>query len=242
MKLLNFYSLGSFSFGVKGFSRLQQIIFTRYSSTQAKSVNNKNNQLNKLELIGLGPNSKKLKQYKESLGKLSEIQQVAIGLMLGDASLQTQNNGKTYRMKFEWGDKNKVYLDHVYNLFYEWVLTEPHKKVRISPNGNEVTNWGFQTISHEAFNYLAQLFLNKNVKSISTDLIKNHLTPRGMAYWFCDDGGKLDYNKNSKNKSVVFNTQSFKDEEVENMSQQLAEKFKLDCEVRTNKGKKNYSS
>lgn len=195
--------------------------------------------INKSEVVGLGPNSKLLKQYKESLGKLSKVQwEAAVGLVLGDASLQTQNNGKTYRMKFEWGDKNKVYLDHVYNLFDEWVLTEPHKKIRTSPAGNKVINWGFQTISHEAFNPLAKLFLDKNKKIISTDLIKTHLTPRGLSYWFCDDGGKLDYNKNSKNKSVVLNTQSFKDEEVGIMAQQLMDKFCLDCEVRSNKGKK----
>jgi hypothetical protein len=102
--------------------------------------------------------------------------------MLGDASLQTQNKGKTYRLKFEWGDKSKIYLDHVYSLFDEWVLSEPHKKVRISPAGNEVINWGFQTISHAAFNPLAQLFLDQKTKIISTDLIKNHLTTRGLAY------------------------------------------------------------
>jgi hypothetical protein len=39
--------------------------------------------------------------------------------MLGDASLQTQNDGKTYRMKFEWGARSKSYLDHVYSLFGE---------------------------------------------------------------------------------------------------------------------------
>ena len=84
--------------------------------------------------MGLGPNSKLLKQYKESLGGLTEVQrEAAIGLILGDASLQTQDKGKTYRMKFEWGDKNKVYLDHVYDLFDAWVLSEPHKKVRTSP-------------------------------------------------------------------------------------------------------------
>ena len=48
----------------------------------------------------------------------------------------------------------------------------------------------------------------------------------------------VDYNKNSKNKSVVLNTQSFKDEEVESMAFQLIDKFDLDCEVRSNKGKK----
>lgn len=171
--------------------------------------------INKNKLIGRSPNSKLLNQYKSFLIELSQVQwETAVGLILGDTSLQTQNKGKTYRMKFEWSNNSKPYLDHVYNLFNEWVISEPHKKTRFSPAGNEVINWGFQTISHEAFNALAFWFLNNNVKSISADLIQNNLTPRGLAYWFMDDGGKLDYNKNSKNKSVVLNTQSFKDQEV----------------------------
>jgi hypothetical protein len=78
------------------------------------------------------------------------------------------------------------------------------------------------------------LFINKK-KIITQDLIKNHLTPRGLAYWFMDDGGKLDYNKNSKNKGVVLNTQSFESKEVKAMAQQLSEKFNLDCEIRSGK-------
>ena len=53
-----------------------------------------------------------------------------------------------------------------------------------------------------------------------------------------DDGGKLDYNKNSKNKSLVLNTQSFTDKEVETLSNGLKAKFNFDCSVRSNKGKK----
>ena len=105
--------------------------------------------------------------------------------MLGDASLQTQNKGKTYRLKFEWSVKHKAYLYHVYNLFDEWVLSEPHKKSRFSPKGNLVTNFGFQTISHKAFNFLAELFINKNNKKIISNLlIMEYLTERSLAYWF----------------------------------------------------------
>ena len=86
--------------------------------------------LNKENLIGISPNSKLLKEYKKSLSKLNlEQWEASIGLILGDASLQTQNNGRTYRMKFEWSDKSKPYLLHVYNLFDEWVLSNPHKKI-----------------------------------------------------------------------------------------------------------------
>lgn len=195
--------------------------------------------IDKHSLIGLGPNNKKLKEYKESLYALNHKQkEAAIGLILGDASLNTTNNGKTYRIKFEWSDRQKPYVDHVFNLFDQWVLSKPHKKVRISPKGNKIITWGFQTISHKAFNDLATLFITNKKKTISNCLIKNYLTPVGLAYWFCDDGGKLDYNKNSKNKSIVLNTQSFTNIEVKNMSKELMEKFNLDCEVRSNKGKK----
>ena len=195
----------------------------------------------KNEVIGLGPNSTKLKEYKDSLIELSiEQKEAIIGLMLGDASLQSQNKGKTYRIKFEWGDKNKAYVLHVFNLFDEWVLSQPHKKERLSPKGNLVINWGFQTFSHKAFNYLAELFLldKGGKKGISVNLIQDHLTPKGLAYWFMDDGGKLDYNKNSKNRSVVLNTHSFTDLDVEKMCDQISNKFDLLCEVRSNKNKK----
>lgn len=51
--------------------------------------------ISKENVLGLSPNSKLLKEYKDSLHMLSKLQwEAAIGLMLGDASLQTQNKGK----------------------------------------------------------------------------------------------------------------------------------------------------
>ena len=194
--------------------------------------------MKKEQLIGISPNSNLFRKYKKSLTSLSQIQfDASIGLVLGDASLNS-SNGKTYRLKFEWSDKHKAYIDYVYSVFDEWIISPPHKKVRTSPKGNLVTNWGFQTISHEAFNPLADIFIINNKKSINESLIKEHLTGRGLAHWFSDDGGKLDYNKNSKNKSVVLNTQSFTELEVISLTNVLNEKFKLKTEIRSNKNKK----
>lgn len=183
-----------------------------------------------------------LKVIKSLYFVLSKEQwEASIGLILGDASLNTQNNGKTYRIKFEWSDKNKTYLTQVYNLFDEWVLSSPHKKTRISAlraGQSPVITWGFQTISPKAFNPLAELFILNGKKVISDSLIKNHLNGRGLAYWFMDDGGKLDYNKNSKNKSVVLNTQGFSDLEVTKLANELIIKFDFNCEIRSNKGRK----
>lgn len=188
--------------------------------------------------VGKGPNSKSLKIYKMSLTNLSEIQwETAIGLMLGDASLQTQNKEKTYRMKFEWGDRNKLYAEHIHNLFNEWILSPPYKKSRLNINNNIVTTWSFQTFSHEAFNSLKDLFSINKRKGVINNLIKNHLTGRGLAYWFMDDGGKWDYNKKSKNRSLVLNTHNFTKEEVEMMSSELNDKFSLNSTVKLNKNK-----
>jgi hypothetical protein len=196
--------------------------------------------IDKKELIGLSPNSKLLKEYKESLPNLSSIQYEAlIGLMLGDVSIQSQNGGKTHRIKFEWSNKYKTYIDHVYSLYSDWILSYPHKKIRLSnvyPN-NEIFNWGFQTISHKEFNKIADLFIKNKIKQVPTNLIKYHLTPVGLAYWFMDDGGKLDYNKNSKNRGLVLNTQSFTKNEVEQMIIELNNKFNLSTFMRMNKQK-----
>lgn len=108
------------------------------TKTKKKNMTNK---ILKTDIIGLGPNSHKLKEYKNGLFQLTKEQrEAAIGLMLGDASLQSQNKGKTYRLKFEWDDKNKKYALHVHKLLDEWILSDPHKKNRISPKGNTVIN------------------------------------------------------------------------------------------------------
>jgi hypothetical protein len=58
--------------------------------------------INKSQIIGKSPNSNLFKEYKKSLKALTDIQlEASIGLLLGDANLQTQNKGKTYRLRFE---------------------------------------------------------------------------------------------------------------------------------------------
>jgi hypothetical protein len=101
----------------------------------------------KKEDIGLS--KKRLKRYKEQLNSLSSDQlEISIGLCLGDASLQKQSTRpesyKQYRMKFEWGDKNKEYAFHIYETFDEWILSPPRAQDRmvakpnrqISPEGS----------------------------------------------------------------------------------------------------------
>jgi hypothetical protein len=89
--------------------------------------------------MNFSPNSKALRKLKAKLVGLTEVQfEAVIGWILGDVSIQSQNKGKTYRLKFEWGDINTDYAFHVYSFFKEWILTEPKAQTRINSNGNEV--------------------------------------------------------------------------------------------------------
>lgn len=171
--------------------------------------------------ITLKPNSKALNLYKENLKPLSQEQKEAIiGMILGDASLQKQSKAGDYRLKYDLTAKNRLYAEHIIELLNGYVITELKHRFRLNKNNNIIEGVWFQTISHKEFNFFSELFINKlGKKSISKNLIKNYLTPRGLAYWFMDDGGKLDYS--SKSKGIVFNTQGFTFEEVENMSKEL---------------------
>ncbi len=146
----------------------------RGSNLRSYSIRNQTYFL--FKLMNLSPNSKALRELKAKLVGLTNVQfEAAIGLILGDASIQSQNKGRTYRLKFEWGDINKTMLSMC--MIYSRILTEPKAQTRINSNGNEVTTWRFQTFSHEAFNPLAELFLSVQGKKMVKDgLIRDHLT------------------------------------------------------------------
>ena len=85
--------------------------------------------------------------------------------------------------------------------------------------------------------FLSNIFIYKPQKSLNLALIEKLLSSRSLAYWFMDDGGKLDYNPLTKNKSLVLNTQSFSKIETDGLAFLLTNKFKFKTEIRSNKGK-----
>jgi len=183
----------------------------------------------------IGQSRRILRSYKNQL-KLSESQfDTSIGLMLGDASLQTQDGGKSYRLKFEVGDRNREYLTHIKSVFNDYILQEPRLTVRTNKNENQVSTWQLETVSHTEFSKLADILLNANRKKyIKPELIQEYLTERGLAYWFMDDGGKLDYGPN-EGKGFVLNTQGFVEQDVHYLAEGLEQKFGLQTWVKPNK-------
>lgn len=163
--------------------------------------------------------SNKIEAYKQDL-KLSDLQrEILIGLLLGDGHLETQNNGRTYRLKIEHSYLQKEYVDWLYQIFKDWVLTPPKEKEQ-TVLGIKYNKYYFSTVSHGAFRFYAQQFY-KEKKKVLPRMIKKWLSPVAMAVWFMDDGSI----KSKHHRALIINTQSFSKPELQTLIKILEEKF-----------------
>jgi DNA-binding transcriptional regulator WhiA len=169
--------------------------------------------------------SREIEKKKSSL-KLTDAQrEILIGVILGDAHLETQNDGKTYRVKFEYSLKHREYANHLYEIFREWILTPPQLKQDDTHN-----NIWFQTVSHGAFRFYAHQFYDDKRKCVPK-LIHRYLSNRAIAYWYMDDGSV----KSRESKGVIFNTQSFIKNDIERLIKCLRSRFNLETKIREQK-------
>ena len=174
--------------------------------------------------------SREVEDHKKNLKLSQEQKEVLVGVLLGDGCLETQNRGRTYRLKIEQSAQHQAYVRHLYELFKPWVRTGPRKRVRKARNGTETTSCGFSTLSHGAFRFYAHQFYADGKKHVPK-LIHRWLTPRGIAYWFMDDGSI----KSKQSRGVIFNTQGFTRPDVERLIEVLKTRFELQAKIRRQK-------
>ena len=174
--------------------------------------------------------SKEIEHKKKKLKLNREQREILVGVLLGDAHLETQNNGSTYRLKIEQSIKHKSYVEHLYEIFNEWVNTPPKIRMRTGENGSLHKMIGFQTYSHGAFRFYAHQFYTNKQKRIPP-FIERWLTPKVLAYWYMDDGSC----KWRLSKAVILNTQCYRREEVQKLRLILKKKFDLESKERKQK-------
>ncbi len=169
--------------------------------------------------------SRAIEAYKTTL-RLSDVQrEVLVGILLGDACLETQNAGRSYRLKIEQGIAHADYVQHLYLVLRDWVLSPPRPK-QGQTKGVTTLNLAFQTVSHLELSLYGQLFYRERRK-IVPDNIGELLTARGLAYWFMDDGSM----KSSESKGVLFNTHAFSSDDV-NRLVEILKGFDLRAQMR----------
>ena len=170
--------------------------------------------------------SKEIEAYKEGL-KLSELQkEVLIGMLLGDGHLETQNGGRTYRLKVEHSYLQKEYVDWLYQVFKEWVTTPPRERTQIVL-GVSYQKYGFSTLSHGGLRFYAQQFY-QNKKKVLPRMIHKWLSPIAMAVWYMDDGSI----KSSHHRALIINTQRFSMAELKRLVIILKDKYGVEMKLR----------
>jgi hypothetical protein len=162
-------------------------------------------------------NTKEIKENKKKLTLSNEQRAILVGLLLGDGHLETQNGGRTYRLKVEHSEKQVDYVHWLYELFASWIPSKPYRRVR--PDGR--ISVGFTTYSHGSFRFYAQQFYPIGKKKVIPKLINKLLTQAGLAVWFMDDGSR----KSSKHTTYNIHTLAYTKRDLERLQDTLLKKF-----------------
>jgi hypothetical protein len=160
-------------------------------------------------------NTDEIKKLKEGLKLTQRQRDILVGTLLGDGHLETQNNGRTYRLKVEHSIAQREYVEWLYEEFKQWVRSEPY--VRHRKNGQ--TFVGFTTYSHGAFRFYGHQFYDDNRKKVVPKQIHKWLKPLGIAVWYLDDGSQ----KSAKHSTYILHTNAFKKVELERLQKTLVQ-------------------
>ena len=170
--------------------------------------------------------SKIIEEYKKSLRLSSDQRALIVGTLLGDGCLETQNHGRSYRLKIEHAIDQKEYVDWKYSVLKDWVLTEPRIKAHMS-YGKLRENYCFSTVSHGELRFYGQQFYKNNEKIIPK-MIAKMLSPLALAVWFMDDGSI----KSKLHRALVIHSQSFERTDLEIIIEILLKNYKIKAVLR----------
>src|SRR3990167_3855972 len=162
-------------------------------------------------------NTKAIREIKNGLLLTKRQQEIIADTLLGDGHLETQDGGKTYRLKIEHCDAQSEYLAWLYQEFKSWIPSEPYTKVK---NGKVYV--GVRTYSHKSLQTFGKIFYRQG-KKIIPKVIEKLLTPLSLAVWFMDDGSL----KSVKHRTYVIHTLGYSRDELEKIQKVLTEKFDL---------------
>ena len=181
-------------------------------------------------------NSSEIKSFAESIKLTDEQREILVGTLLGDGHLETQNKGRTFRLKVEHSVNQKDYTDWLYEKFKNLVLTKPQVKEQ-KINGKLYQKYWFSTVSNGAVRFYAQQFY-QNGKKVVPKFIAKMVTPLSLAVWFMDDGSL----KSKFHRARIINTQCFNELDLKRLQEMLLKKFNINTTLRNQKeGKQIYN-
>lgn len=182
---------------------------------------------------------KQLETYKKQLTLNHGQKQVLVGLLLGDAYVNFHRESKnpTFYIEFAQSVSRANYVDHVYQILKPFVGSPPKINLigGIKPDKLKRYEVRFKTYSHPEFQFYYHLFYplcdGKRVKRVPKN-IADLLTPKGLAYWYIDDGST---SSARGFKSCVFNCQGFDRIGLEILAQAMQSTFNFHTSVYVDK-------
>lgn len=166
----------------------------------------------------------------------SPLNEIIIGLLLGDGHLQCRNgNSRFIYGQSSLREHHLNYFNHIFDLFKPFISKDfvPKSRTFIDKRTNiTYKSISFATLTLPCFNYYRNLFYNKDNKKIVPLNINQLLTPRGLAYWIMDDGSL-------QNKGLHLSTYGFTLEDVNLLKSTLenlfAPEFLIKCTLHNHK-------
>jgi hypothetical protein len=157
----------------------------------------------------------------------NELEEIIVGLLLGDLFAEKKNINSNTRLQFKQSIKNKPYIDHLYSLFKDYCNSEPKvtSSIEKRENRNELNvSIKFWTSSLPCFNKFREMFYDDSGKKFIPLILEEIITNRSLAYWVMDDGYK-------SNNGFYFCTESYTLEDNHKLTEILKNKFNLDCGI-----------
>lgn len=156
--------------------------------------------------------------------QLTQLQiDVLVGTMLGDASIERGKVNHSPRLRFEQTfPMHAAYLTNLYMIFINLVGKHPTVVTRIASarSGSVYSSIRFSTLAFPCFTYYYDLFYVIGHKVVPSNIV-SLLTPRALAYWIMDDGGKGSYGE------MILHTRSYTLADVKRLQDALAINFSL---------------
>lgn len=150
-----------------------------------------------------------IEEYKNNLSLTEKQRQIIVGLLLGDGHLETQNNGKTYRLKIEHSIEQKEYVNWLYDQLASLVGKQSKERIKNSFD-KKITSYGFSTYSIKSLRFYAQQFYQGKTK-VMPKIIGKLASPLSLAIWFMDDGSF----KSNRHRTYIIHSLGYTRDELE---------------------------
>lgn len=166
---------------------------------------------------------------KERIGPHQEkVISTFVGNLLGDGYMEKRSNAT--RMHIHMSSRNVEYINWLHIFFGEKGYCSLEKlklSKQIGKNNKIYFSCKFRTFSFKSLNFLHDSFYLEKKKRVPQE-IYNLLSPRALAIWLMDDGGK-------SGAGVKISTDCFSLEDVIRLQTVIFEKYKITCTVQKHK-------